>query len=145
MTLIEGTVPRVLPRLTAANRAFWTGGATGQLLILRCQSCGRWVHPPADPPDDTCPAGQGALVPEPVSGRGTVFTYTINCYQFHPDVPPPNIIALVELVEQAGLRIPTNIVGCEADDVRSGLPVQVVFERQGEIFVPLFEPIRSES
>jgi uncharacterized OB-fold protein len=84
-------------------------------------------------------------VPEPVSGRGTVFTYTINHYQFHPDVPPPNIIALVELVEQAGLRIPTNIVGCEADDVRSGLPVQVVFERQGEIFVPLFEPIRSES
>jgi uncharacterized OB-fold protein len=139
VTIIEGPVPRLLPRLTDVNRAFWTGGASGELLIQRCQGCGRWVHPPTD----RCPACQGTLVPEPVSGRGTVFTFTVNEYQFHPDVPPPNIIAIVELVEQADLRIPTNIVGCEAEQLRCGLPVQVLFERQGEIFVPLFEPTRS--
>jgi uncharacterized protein len=139
--IIEGSVPRLLPRLTPVNRAFWTGGANGQLLIQRCQSCGRWVHPPTS----KCPACEGPLVPEPVSGLGTVFTFTINHYQFHPDVPPPNIIALVELVEQAGLRIPTNVIGCEAEELRVGLPVRVRFERQGEYFVPVFEPSGSEA
>jgi uncharacterized OB-fold protein len=138
--IIDGSVPRVLPRLTAANRPFWSGGAQGELLILRCQACGRWVHPPTD----RCPTCDGSLHPEPVSGRGTVFAFTINAYQFHPDVPPPNMIAIVELVEQADLRIPTNIVRCEADELRCGLPVEVLFERQGEIFVPLFAPIRNQ-
>ena len=76
-----------------------------------------------------------------MSGRGTIFTFTVNAHQFHPDVPPPVVIAIVELVEQSDLRIPTNIVGAAADDLRCGLPVQVVFERNGEVYVPLFEPV----
>jgi uncharacterized protein len=134
--VIEPALPRMLPTLTPRNRAFWTGGATGQLLIQRCGSCGRWVHPP----DDDCPACTGELRPEPVSGRGTIFTFTVNMHQFHPDVPPPNLIAIVELDEQDDLRIPTDIVNCEPDGLRCGLPVRVLFERHGEIFYPLFEP-----
>ena len=82
----------------------------------------------------------GELRAEPVSGRGTVFTFTVNAHQFHPDVPPPNLIAIVELAEQEDLRIPTDIVGCEPAGLRCGLPVRVLFERHGEIFYPLFEP-----
>ena len=139
-SIVEGSVPRILPRLTAANRPFWTGGAEGQLLILRCDACDRWVHPPAG----ECPSCAGGLHPEPVSGRGTVFTFTVNAHQFHPDVPPPVVIAIVELVEQADLRIPTNIVGADVEELRCGLPVHVLFERNGEIYVPLFEPVRGE-
>jgi uncharacterized OB-fold protein len=139
--IIEGVVPRVLPRLTPENRPFWTGGSSGHLLIQKCQSCSRWVHPPTD----RCPACEGLLVPEPVSGRGTLFAFTVNHYQFHPDVPPPNMIGLVQLVEQADIRLPANMVNCEPEDLQCGLPVQVLFERQGEIFVPLFEPIRSQA
>jgi uncharacterized OB-fold protein len=73
-----------------------------------------------------------------------VFTFTVNMYQFHPDVPPPNLIAIVELAEQPDLRIPTNIVGCHADGLRIGLPVQVLFERHGDIFYPVFEPVGTE-
>ena len=43
-TLAEAA--RMLPPITDENRAFWTGGAKGELLILRCGECGRWVHPP---------------------------------------------------------------------------------------------------
>jgi uncharacterized OB-fold protein len=75
-----------------------------------------------------------------VSGRGTVFTFTVNHQPFRPEVPPPYVIAIVELAEQAGLRVPTNLVGCELDRVRCGMPVRVRFERHGEVFVPLFEP-----
>jgi len=128
---------RILPPLTELNRPFWTGGARGDLLILRCRTCGHWVHPPASP----CPAcGGDSLVPEPVSGKGTIFTYTVNWHPFNPEVPVPVLIAIVELPEQEGLRFTTNIVGCEPEDVRIGLPVEVRFEDHGEIWVPVFTP-----
>jgi len=135
-TIIEPVHPRMLPTLTHVNRAFWTGGAAGQLLIGRCAACRRWVHPPVD----RCPACAGAVVAEPVSGKGTVFTWTLNMQQFHPDIPPPNLIAIVELAEQSDLRISTNIVGCDPDRLRCGFPVRVLFEHHGEIYYPLFEP-----
>jgi uncharacterized OB-fold protein len=127
---------RMLPTLTPENRPFWTGGAQGQLLILRCRACGRWVHPPAA----TCPSDGGALVPEAVSGNGTVFTYTVNRHPYNPAVPPPYVIAIVELPEQEGLRFMTNVVNVDPESVTIGMPVHVVFEEHGEIFVPVFEP-----
>lgn len=75
-----------------------------------------------------------------MSGRGTVFTFTVNHQAFRPEVPPPYVIAIVELAEQADLRIPTNLVACDPDRLTCGMPVRVCFERHGEIFVPLFEP-----
>jgi uncharacterized OB-fold protein len=127
----------MLPKLTERNRPFWTGGARGELLIQRCSGCGRWVHPPTD----ACPGCGGELRPEAVSGRGTIFTFTENHQQYHPDVPPPYVIAIVVLDEQNDLRLPTNIVHADAGELRCGQPVQVCFEEQGEIYVPVFEPV----
>jgi uncharacterized protein len=122
------------------ERAFWSGGANGQLLIERCDECAHWVHPPTD----ACPDCGGRLVARPVSGRGTVFTYTVNFHPYNPDVPTPFVIAIVELVEQSGLRLATNIVDCEPDSVVCGMPVEVRFEQQGAgadaVFVPVFAP-----
>lgn len=142
--VVDASGPRLLPALTPANRAFWTGGANGELAVQRCTACRRWVHPPTV----ACPACGGGLHPEPVSGRGTVFTFTVNHQQFRPDVEPPNLIAIVELDEQADLRIPAGIIGCEPDQLCCGLAVQVLFERHGTgdeaVYVPVFEPSRSE-
>jgi uncharacterized protein len=126
----------MLPKLTDANREFWTGGRTGRLLVPRCTGCGRWVLPP--PPQ--CPGCGGAVTYEPVSGRGAVYTFTVNHYQFHPDVAPPNIIAIVQLDEQDDLRVATNLVHCVEEDVTVGLPVTVLFEEHGEVYYPVFEP-----
>jgi uncharacterized OB-fold protein len=128
--------PRILPTLTDVNRPFWTGGRTGHLLIERCGACGRWQHPP----QGTCEACGEPAVPEPVSGSGTVFSFTLNHQQFHPDVPPPYVIAIVELAEQADLRVPTNLVDCDPDLVAIGQPVEARFEDHGEVFVPVFAP-----
>jgi uncharacterized OB-fold protein len=84
---------------------------------------------------------RGPVVPEPVSGRGTIFTFTVNHQQFHPDVPTPYVVAIVVLDEQDDLRVPTNIVHCDPSVLDVGDPVQVVFEQHGEVFVPLFEPV----
>lgn len=131
---------RMLPAINEHNRAFWTGGADGHLLIARCSQCELWVQPPAA----DCPDCEGALVARPVSGRGTVFTYTVNHQPFMPAVPVPYVIAIVALDEQDDLRIATNIVDCEPDSVRIGLPVEVRFERHDvdheSVFVPVFAP-----
>ncbi|GAT07562.1 putative nucleic-acid-binding protein containing a Zn-ribbon [Mycolicibacterium novocastrense] len=131
---------RMVPALDEHNRAFWTGGRDGRLLITRCERCHLWVSPPAG----DCPECGGRLRPQPVSGLGTVFTYTVNHQPFNPAVAVPYVIAIVELDEQPGLRIAANIVDCQPDSVHVGLPVAVRFERQdldGEIaFAPVFAP-----
>jgi uncharacterized protein len=131
---------RMLPKLHEHNRAFWTGGADGELLIAWCAECALWVSPPAA----DCPGCGGALVVRPVSGSGTVFTYTVNHQPFNPTVPVPYVIAIVQLDEQPDLRIASNIVDCEPDSVYVGLPVEVRFERHNvddeAVFFPVFAP-----
>jgi uncharacterized OB-fold protein len=128
---------RPLPQITDANRAFFTAGDRGELCIQRCRSCDFYIHPPAP----VCPACLGTeLFDTAVSGRGSVFTFTINHHSWRPDLPIPYVIALVELVEQSGLRVGTNIVGCGADEVHIDMPVEVVFEEAGELHIPLFRP-----
>jgi uncharacterized OB-fold protein len=84
-----------------------------------------------------------------VSGRGTVFTYTVNFQPFNPDVPVPYVIAIVQLDEQPDLRIASNIVDCEPDSVYIGLPVEVRFEPQATdgdtVFVPVFAPRKDQA
>jgi uncharacterized OB-fold protein len=129
---------RIPPPITDLSRPFWTGGAEGSLLIARCGSCQRWVHPATA----TCGECGGALTPQPVSGRGSVFTFTVNRHPFNPAVPLPYVIAIVELVEQAGLRFTTDLIDCDVDEVFIGVPVVVTFEQAGEAWVPLFRPER---
>jgi len=133
---VTAVAPRVTPPLDDGNREFWTSGAAGELRLPRCATCDRWIFPPSL----HCPGCGGVAAYAPLSGRGRVFTYTVNYHRFHPEVPVPYVIAIVELAEQDGLRFTTDIVHCPVEDVTIGLPVRVVFEQQGDVFVPLFEP-----
>ena len=127
---------RVQPALDDENRFFWTSGADGRLRFLRCQGCGYFLHPPSP----RCPrCGSRELAPEPVSGNGEVFSYTVN-HQPWDGATEPWVIALVAFPEQDDLRLTTNIVGCSPDDVRIGMPVRVTFEQHDQVFFPLFEP-----
>ena len=129
---------RVLPRITPLNEHFWRGGAQGELRFLRCRSCRHWVHPPA-PVCPSCLAKD--LAPEAVSGRGRVYSYTVNHQRWIPGSDEaPYVVAIVELVEQGGLRLTTNVVNCPPGEVRIGMPVRVVFEKRDDVHIPLFEP-----
>jgi acetyl-CoA acetyltransferase len=76
----------------------------------------------------------------PVSGRGVVAGFTVNHQQWQARFPPPYVIAVVALEEDDGVRLTTNIVNCPAADVRIGMAVRVLFEKAGDVYVPLFEP-----
>lgn len=127
---------RVPPYLDPDNTAFWTGGKDGQLLILRCGDCGWWTHPAAP----RCRRCRSANVhPEPVSGRAKVASYTVNYKAWIPG-SEPYIIGQVELEEQPGLFLTTNLIEVEAEDLTLGMDVTVVFEESNEIWYPLFRP-----
>lgn len=127
---------RPLPDINPMNEYFWCGGKGGKLYVLRCANCSLYIHPYAG----RCPRCRSPQVaPEPVSGRGTVAGFTINFQPWVTNIEVPYIIALIELEEQADIRLLTNMPRCRPEEVEVGMPVQVYFERQGDIFVPLFE------
>ena len=131
-----------LPELDELTRPFWTGGAEGELRFLRCQDCGHYMHPPRP----RCAACHGErMVPEAVSGRATVATYSINHQPWLPEMEVPFVVAIVELPEQSGLRLTTNVIGCSPDSVRIGMPVEVVFEQHEDVWMPFFRPIEESA
>ena len=74
-----------------------------------------------------------------MSGRGHVETFTVNYQQWIPG-SDAYIIAWVSLEEQPDVRLTTNLVGIEPEDMRVGLPVRVVFEQNDDVWIPLFTP-----
>ncbi len=131
------SMERPAPPLTERTGDYWRSGADGVLRIARCQACGFRLHPPRP----VCPKCRGREIAfEPVSGKGEIWSWTVNRYQWSPGMTPPYVIAEVELVEQKGLRILSNIVDCEIDQVRIGMPVTVAFDHVDEAYIPVFRP-----
>jgi uncharacterized protein len=112
------------PAIDQDTRFFWEGAAAGELRIQRCHGCGRLRHPPGP----VCPHCHGTSHGYAVaSGRGEVFSYVVH---HHPPVAgrkAPFVVAVIELPE--GVRVVGNILGVPADQVRVGMPVEVMFER----------------
>jgi uncharacterized OB-fold protein len=129
---------RILPEVTDRNRFFWTGGAEGELRFLRCDDCQYYIHPPVP----ICPnCHSKALTPEAVSGRATLHTYSVNHQAWMPGPELPYVVAIVEIPEQAGVRLTTNLVNCPLDEVEIGMQLRVTFEaRDEDVWIPLFEP-----
>lgn len=134
----EISVPvRILPVLDRDSEAYWTWGREGRLAIHRCQECAYYIHPPVP----FCPKCESRdVAPEAVSGRGNVVTFTVNHKQWVAGLPERYVLALVAIEEQDDVHIPCNIVGCDAQDVTFDMPVEVLFEPQEDLWIPLFRP-----
>ena len=130
--------PRPLPRLDVDNRAFWTGGAEGELRIHHCGDCGSWNHPPM-PVCRNCLSEN--VSPEAVAGTGVVDTYTVNHQAWAPGMEVPFVIARVTLDGAPGVILTTNIVGSPVDEVDIGDRVRVTFEQHEDVYIPLFEKV----
>jgi len=128
-------LPRPLPVINEMNRHFWCGGANGRLHIQQCQRCRLYFHPY----QAVChQCGSRDIKVTPVSGLGTVVAVSVNYQPWFPDIPVPYILAVVELDEQADIRLVTNL-NMPIDEAENGLRVRVCFEQHGDIFVPFFE------
>ena len=136
MTGTEPLLEPPVPVPDVVSEPFWSSTASGVLALARCADCRRWDHPP----QERCRLCGGAIAFEPVSGRGTIFSFIVNRRQFVPGHPPPRVIALVELEEQAGLRL-TGLVGAEPEMVTIGSAVTASLAQVGTsgYMAPVFD------
>lgn len=106
---------------------YFEAAARGELTLQRCAACRRWIHFP----EPRCPGCGGSETTfEPVSGAGTVETFSIVHRSFVPEFADrtPYVIAWIALPEQPGLRVFGNVTGCAPEEVAIGMPVDVYFE-----------------
>ncbi len=127
-----------MPEPDEVSRFYWEAARQDVLMVQRCQPCGWYLHPPGV----VCPRCLSEdLVPTAVSGRGRVYAYTVANQAFDAAFTGsvPYLLALVELDEQPGLRLLTNLVGASPAQVESGAPVTVTFEPRGAWRLPQFQ------
>ena len=128
-------MPMPLPELNEENRAFWTGGANGELLITACDDCDYRIHPP----QLICPKCLSRSVSaKSASGLGRIYSYTVNHQAWLPDLEVPYVVGVVDLDDQPGVRVTARIVDCDPSSVAIGQAVKVDFEPRADVFVPVF-------
>lgn len=130
------------PAMDQLTSFFWEGARRHELQILRCQSCGHFRHWPK-PICNRCQSTD--LVPERVSGRGWVISWTVARQAFHPwfEGRVPYTLGIVELAEEWGLKLVTNLVGASPHHLAIGMGVQVEFVEVADgIVLPAFRPTK---
>lgn len=83
-----------------------------------------------------------------LSGRAAVESWTVNHHPFYPGFPTPYVIAFVNPVEDQRVRVLTNLIDVNPEDVTAGMPVVVAFESgrheddedDDVVYFPLFRP-----
>ncbi|MGE3690117.1 MAG: Zn-ribbon domain-containing OB-fold protein [Novosphingobium sp.] len=127
-----------VPEISELNREYFEGCMEGELRVRTCNACGarfRFAHA-------LCPQCWSADMSwERVSGRATVSHFTVVHQAPVPafQAESPYVLAMVELDE--GVRMMTNIVGCDPESVIIGMKVAVGFEARGDLLIPVFAPI----
>ncbi|HVT58343.1 MAG TPA: Zn-ribbon domain-containing OB-fold protein [Thermoanaerobaculia bacterium] len=113
-----------LPRYRRLNSAYY------RLEGSRCQACGALCFPARE----LCGACRGRdLVPYRFSGRGTIFSYA-EVAQPPRGFAGPYLVALVDLEE--GVRLTAQLTDVDLDEVRIGMPVEMVTRRLQERGTP---------
>lgn len=119
------------PAVTDETETFWNGAAEGRLLVEQCDACGTYNFPPTG----VCRSCRGrALSTVEVTGRGRIYSYTVNYQRWMPDLPVPYAMALVEFPDYPGVRVFGRLRGATTD---SPAPEEIAIEDEVEIG---FEP-----
>jgi uncharacterized OB-fold protein len=128
---------KLVPSPTLETQPYWDGLKEGRLRLQACAECGKVRHYPR-PVCDACWSMNVKWID--ASGHGTVHSWTITHYAFHPGFKGdlPFILLTVDLPE--GVRMNAQARGIEASALRVGLPVRVAYERVKEdLTLPVFE------
>ena len=134
----EKKYAKPLPRIDEESKGFWEACQRHELYVQRCGACAAVRYYPRA----LCPSCLSERVEWiRCSGKGTVYTFTAthqNQANGFRDALP-YVMAYVELDE--GVRMLTNIVGCDADAVHIGMRVEVAFEdATDDVTLPKFKP-----
>jgi uncharacterized OB-fold protein len=128
---------KLVPSPTPETQPYWDGLREGRLRLQRCADCGKIRHYPR-PMCDACWSMNADWVD--ASGRGTVHSWTITHYAFHPGFKGdlPYVLLTVDLPE--GVRMNAQARGIDPSQLRVGLPVVVAFDPvKADLTLPVFK------
>ena len=133
--MTDATVPYLPPELADPNfdrffQELWDRWARRELVFQQCTGCQTFRHPPA-PLCHECRSSEYEWTP--VAGQGTVFSWTVVTHAVQPllsEAVPFNVI-LVEFPDAPGVRLVSNLLDTEHDELKVGAPVQVAWEDIG--------------
>ena len=142
---LEGVPLPDLDLLPDYERGFWEGTQAGELRIQQCSGCGLFRHLPM-PMCPECSSLEYGWTE--VSGRGFVYSYVIVRHPVHPAIAEkeqvPYNVCMIELEEQEGLRICSNVLNIAPEDIHINLPVEVSLfpatDNPG-VVLPVFLPV----
>jgi uncharacterized OB-fold protein len=126
-----------VPALTPETAPFWEAANAGTFLLQRCPDCGKTqYHYRA-----LCSFCMSDKIEDyPSAGKGEVWTYSVvyrNNTAGYPE-KVPYVVGLVEL--EGGVKVVSNIIGGDPEDVTFGTKVEVVFAKtQDGQAIPLFK------
>ncbi len=111
--------------------AYWEACNREQLVMQRCSACNKYRWHPS-PLCTHC--SDARFIWAPLSGRGKVMTWTVVTHPVHPAAVKkvPYVVVQIELAEQAGLTMISNLIDVPHDAIRVGLPVIVTFVAHAE-------------
>jgi acetyl-CoA acetyltransferase/uncharacterized OB-fold protein len=134
---VSEALGRPLPPVTDETEFFWTSGADGTLRLQECTNCNALIHPP-QPVCRYCHSQEMGV--RAVSGHSTLSSFTINHRFSLPGLPAPYVVAQVAIVEDPRVRLTTNIVDCDPEQLEIGQLMEVAFEHNEDVWLPLFRP-----
>jgi uncharacterized protein len=130
---------KTLPEPDMVSIHFWEAAKRHELHIQRCESCESYIFYPRA----ICPECLSSdLTWVKASGEGTVYSYTISRVLSDPGFADeiPYVVAIIELAE--GPHMTSNIIGCQPESVRVGMPVVADFDDvTPEITLVKFRPV----
>ena len=119
------------------NMGFWEGVQENKLVFEKCKSCGVWIHPPR-PMCPKCHSIEKEWAPS--TGKGTVYSFVTYRESPHPAFKAPYSVVLVEMEE--GVRLVSNMVDIEPEEISIGMPVELVFDKiDDDITLPKFRKV----
>ncbi|MBE0479511.1 MAG: OB-fold domain-containing protein [Dehalococcoidia bacterium] len=130
-------VPLLRPYINQDNEGFWQGVNRQELVFQRCTECGLLVHRPR-PMCPRCLSTDREWVRS--EGKGVIYSWVNFVYAnaAYPGIKVPYSVVVVEMVE--GVRIIGNLYDVTPDEVKVGMPVEVVFERiADDLTLPKFK------
>jgi uncharacterized protein len=129
-----------MPAANAETIGWWEAASEHRLVVQACASCAQVRHPPGP----LCPRCRSEdAVWKHLPGTGSVYTYTVVHQAFVPALADriPYVVVAVELEGAEGVRMVSNLVDAEPEEVEVGMAVEVAWEDMGpQLALPRFRP-----
>lgn len=129
---------RPLPAPDDVSRFHWDAAAQHRLVLQKCAGCATLQYPPEV--CCLCCQGQDFELVES-AGDGVIYSYSVVDRPLHAGFVDlvPYVVVIVDLDDQPGLRMLTNLVDTTPDTPLScGMAVEVAFEDVGAVTLPQF-------